>query len=954
MEEYLKRIANQPLASATTPLSSTSPGRSNRAAQQTPSVFPSSNRVIQQASTPNQSQRASRPSGSVGGTRTLAQGAVNIMLDASKVDAGKMLKAGRALEPFSLSLRTFIDNIGKLESNRAENISKIAGIGAIVRGLSDIDKLDPKKASKNLTTVAGGLREFIEELSSIDKRKAEKIKPISYVSDILKSLTVVLNIKPAQILATKLFLPMLGTAIKSFADKISGINVKKTQEGLTVVNKMGLGLLAFTGSVALAAIAMTAVALDPVKFLGLFTIMAATGIAFHYIGQNNKTINKGSLSVAGMGLGLLAFSWGLNMAAQHVPSIDQVLPLALTLTAFGGVFYLAGKLAPEIALGALAMGAVGLATWLISKPIETIGAVINQNPSVLWQLPLLITGVGAAFALAGAGPVPLFIAAGALALGAAGGALWVLSKGLSTMLNLPTITNEKAQGIEKGIRAVVTGFGKSFDDLSLKESLTLPLKIPMVAMMGLALMGLASGISNYQAKAGNFGPKDTQNIQNTIAGLSNAFATAGSTQGMSKLFGFNVGSNDVERGIESTTKMGRNLKNLADGVLAWKRMPLAAADVQQISDNISRVLNVIPGIFAGIGKADAGSTSNISWLGLTFENPFSSGDTERGISATMEMGQNLKNLADGVMAWKDGGKAGFRSTDLPGIVSNIQNILGAIPSSFAALGAADRKTAGIFPWSDGDIENGMGLAEDLGPSLQSIASLLDSVKTGNMTKATADISNNIPKLLGAYASSLNDFDNQLKVDPNDVLEQITDISDAFLEVSEKSGKITASLQGLGDLATPLDKVAKSLMEVNKAMKAQLDLLTKDNQKKLDMYGKYYMSISDMAKANPAVLKTNLDSVLKAGYSPAQMDVAYGNQVVVNNQLTQPPPKVKVEAPKIDMSAQDKINQQILQALTSIAQLMAQNNAISGNQAKAIEELTHIIQGGIKIKDNAFG
>lgn len=522
------------------------------------------------------------------------------------------------------------------------------------------------------------------------------------------------------------------------------------------------------------------------------------------------------------------------------------------------------------------------------------------------------------------------------------------------MLSLPTITKEKAEGIAMGIKAVVTGFGKSFEDLSLKESLTLPLKIPMVALMGLSLMGLASGIANYQAKAGNFGPKDTENIKNTISGLSEAFATAGSTQGMSKLFGFNVGSNDVERGIDSTMRMGRNLKNLADGVLAWKKMPLTPADVQQISDNVSRVLNVIPGIFAGIGKADAGSTSNVSWLGLTFENPFSSGDTERGIDATMEMGENLKNLADGVIAWKDGGKAGFKSADLPGIVSNIQNILGAIPSSFAALGAADRKTAGIFPWSDGDIENGIELAEDLGPSLQSIASLLDSVKTGNMAKATADISNNIPKLLGSYASALNDFENQLKVDPDDVLEQITDISDAFLDVSEKSGKITASLQSLGELATPLDKVAKSLLDVNKAMKAQLDLLTKDNQKKLDMYGKYYTSISDVAKANPAVLKTNLDSVLKAGYSPSQMEAAYGNQVIVQNQLTQPPPRVKVEAPKIDMSAQEKINVKILEALTGIAQLMAQNNSISNNQAKAIEELTHIIQGGIKLKDNSLG
>lgn len=953
MEDYLKRIANQPLASATTPLSSTSPGRSSKPTQpQTGGIFPTSNRIIQQAANPTGSQRSARAS--AGTTRSIAQGAVTIMLDASKVDESKMLKLGRALEPFSESLKTFINNLGDLEANRAENITKIAGVGAIMRGLSDIDKLNPKKASNNLVTISGGLRTFIDEISSIDKRKAEKIKPISYVGDILKNISVVLNIKPGQVIVSKVFLPILGNAIKSFADRVSEINAKKTEDGLRVVPKMGMGLLAFTGSIALAAVAMTAVALDPLKFVGLFTIMAATGVAFHYIGQNDKTINKGSLAVAGMGLGLLVFAGGLSMASQSMPPVADILPLALALTAFGGVYYLAGKFAPEIGLGALAMGAAGLATWLISKPIETISSVINQNPSVLWQLPVMLTGIGAAFALAGTGPIPIFIAAGALALGAAGGALWVLGKGLSTMMSMPTITKEKAEGIESGIRAVVTGFGKSFSDLSLKESLTLPLKIPMVGLMGLTLAGLATGISSYQSKAGGFGPKDTENIKNTISGLSEAFATAGSTQGMSKLFGFNVGSNDVERGIESTMRMGKNLQNLADGVLAWKKMPLTPADIQQVSDNVSRVLNVIPGIFAGIGQADAGSVNKVSFLGLSFESPFAKGNTERGISATMEMGENLKGLADGVLAWKDGGKAGFKSSDLPGIVSNIQNILGTIPGSFAALGAADRETAGIFPWSDGDIENGIELAKDLGPSLQSIASLLDSVKTGNISKATTDISNNIPLLLGSYASALNDFGNKLEVDPEDILEQITDITETFSEVSDSAGKINSSLTTLGDLATPLDKVAKSLMEVNKAMKAQLDLLDNNNKAKLDMYSKYYMSISDVAKSTPAVLKQNLDAVLKSGYSPEAMNAVYATkQVQVTNQITQPP-KVKVEAPKIDMSAQEKVNNQILEALTAIAKIMAQNNTLTAQNAKAIEELGHILQGGIKVKDSAFG
>jgi len=930
MEQYLKRIANQPTTSDTTPLGQASPGRSSRggAQQQKSSIYPDSNRIIREQATGSQ---RSKPASSPGAGRVTA-GAVNILLDSSKLNPAKMYLASKAMNPFALSLRNFIDTISDLDKNKAENIERVAGIGNILRGITGLDKLSPAKASSNLKMLGGGIRDFVQKITDVDKRRADKVKPLSYIGGLFSGLSNVLNISPGQIISAKVFLPMLANTVKYFADTISKINAKKANEAMAVIPKMGLGLLAFTGSIALAALAVTAVALDPVKFLLLFTIMGATALAFNTIGQYDKNINKGSLAVAGMGLGTLAFSGALMLSANLLPSLENMIKIPLTIAAMAGVFGLAGMFWDKIALGALAMGAVGLATWLISKPIETLAGVLEKNPNAMWQIPLMLTGLGTVFALAGAGPVPLMIGAGALALGVAGGALWVLSKGLSTMLTMPTVTKEKAEGIELALRAVVTGFGKSFQDLSLKESLTLPLKIPMVGLMGLTLLGLATGISSYQAKAGNFGPKDSENLQNTISGLSRAFATAGSSEGMSQLFGFNVGSNDVERGIASTMRMGSNLKNLADGVLAWKKMPLTPADVQMISDNVGRVLNVIPGIFAGIGKADQGSTGTINYLGLSFENPFGKTDTERGIASTMKMGQNLKQLADGVMAWKDGGKNGFSSAQIPGIQKNISLILGTIPQSFAALGSADRETEGIFPWSDGDITKGVELAEQLGPSLNGISELLNSVKTGNMAKATKEITTNMPVLLSGYANSLNSFSKTLGGDPEDAIDSLED----FL-----------------DLADPMEKMAKSITSMTTAMKGQFDL-AKQSPSQLDAFSKYFLAVSDVSKANGVTLKQNMDAVVKSGFGTSDMNAALSAQQVsvTNQQITQPPRKTsQATKPTNAPASQSDINQQILAALNSIAQLLAATNANSSQQVKAIEELNHLISGGIKVKDS---
>jgi hypothetical protein len=83
-------------------------------------------------------------------------------------------------------------------------------------------------------------------------------------------------------------------------------------------------------------------------------------------------------------------------------------------------------------------------------------------------------------------------------------------------------------------------------------------------------------------------------------------------------------------------------------------MKITEKDLDAITYNVSKVLNTIPSIFATIGQRDKGGSSG-SLISSIFGSDFSKGDIEQGIQSTEKLGTNLKNLADGIMAWSSKG-----------------------------------------------------------------------------------------------------------------------------------------------------------------------------------------------------------------------------------------------------------------------------------------------------------
>lgn len=874
--------------------------------------------------------------------------------------------------------RPFVGFIGRTIAKLVNSVSNALG-----------EKTDPKKAEdtgKALGAISGSILK---------------------TAGILALATPLFIIAAPGILAMHLTFFLLTKVAKLLAD-----NSKDIKAGFGVLNQTSLSILAFAGSLALSAMIMSTV--GSAEAGGLAVLFGGIGLAalsFSLVGKFKEDIYAGSMATLAMSGSVFIFSLAMAGSAALMSEVG-IGALGMTMLALAGtalVFGLAGKFWEDIALGSLAFAAAGIALWIFAPQYERMAITVGQNPSALWQVPLAIVGIGAAFALAGAGPIPLMIALGAAAIAATGGALWIVASALEKFVSLPTIDDDKARGIESGIKAVVTGFGKSFEDLSLTEALTLPLKIPVVGLMGLALAGLGMGLGSYLNNAGKWTDENSDTLKYTIQSLSAAFAAAGSTEGMSKFFGFNVGENDVERGIESTMRIGRNLKGLAEGIMAWKNMALKEDDVQAIANNIGRVLNVIPGIFATIGQREQGSTDNMSFLGLTFENPFGSGDVEEGIESTMKMGRNLKELAegimawkemkisqddlqtiatnvsavlntipsifatigqrekgstgkvnffglsfdnpfsegdveagleateklggnlktlaDGVMAWKEGGKNGFSAADIPSIKNNILSILETIPSAFAAIGKADKSTEGLL-WGDGDVERGVDLINDLAPSLKTISGLVTSFKDiAAPAKLGAGIGLGINYMLSGIQAGL------LRIKDTDV--------ERFIKIMK-----------------PLDKLAGTWKNINEQIKAHVNYLGKLDPKYIDNFSKWADGLKRLSEVDAARLEqtsgfsqklTQLTSGAAFEQAPSTQIIEVGNtgKTVNTNKTTS---TTKTAAPSIQPDFTKMVN--LMEQLLQVMSTMAQNDAAQSQELAGIKSA---LNGTLKVrtKDGAF-
>lgn len=773
----------------------------------------------------------------------------------------------------------------------------------------------------------------------------------------------------------------MGDSIANFTKKINDIDLEKATQFPKLLNSIGIGIVAFAGGLSLGMLMIGATVLaNPAGLFALVGVIGLFGLTSKIIGDNSLAINKGALSIGVMGLSLIVFSGALVVSTALIQSVgvEGLLMLPLYIGGLSLVYSVIGMGMGNILKGALSVGAIGLSLWILASPLETIGNIVKDG-HMLWKLPTLLTGIGLVYA--GAGAIMPLMLSGALAMGAMGGSLWVIGKGLQAITSIKDIDSDQVTEVTESISSLVSGIGR----LSLVDMLTIPLKMPIIAGMGLALIPLSIGVSRFVNDTKGFDDSEIDRLGYTIEGLSHAFALAGSTEGMSQIFGFNVGRNDVERGIDSTLKMGRNLNQLSKGLLTWRDAKFTEGDIELIGNNVSGILNVVPAIFADIGARERNSSNQIKlpmFGGVQFGMPFTKTDIELGINSTMKIGSNLINLHKGIMAWKTGK---ITSEEVQMIKDNVESVLSVIPAIFAGVGANERGSSNQItfagnkllsgfsfsvPFTKTDTELGVQVTQGIGKTLSELFKGVSSWKVGGKNDISKDLDGiigNIKNVLlaiprafkevGEMAQEGSSLFGLIDGDMEDGVELITRMTRPLSELSKVVKNFTGELdfskgsknmsQTLITLASSMDHFTKKRLnamedlndefsELNSNLKEHFKIIKGIPKDELLAFNDYSKSLRILSEIEATNLVNGIKSHNQTITVNHNQSASYKLPAYINNPVQQPW-NVQQQSNNSSNNNSDALLQAILASVS--------------DKTILTQILTHLKTGTLKVIDN---
>ena len=853
---------------------------------------------------------------------------------------------------------TLVDKLGNIDEKKlkvVENVTKLFSMKIsdfaknLYEGIPYLMALQKtgllKWAGRQIGSAISSIVDGMTKKISEDKAKGavEIINGVGhgivkFATAIAIATPILLVAKVGLVILNKLIMP----SIITIGDKLTPAKIKKIKDGVSAIKHVGIGLIIFSGSLALSAVLLSAAGVSGIaKVAAGVVILFGLAYAFNILGKYKPNIAKGALSILFISATLPLFAFSLAITAALMPKPLAILGIGLTLMGLGLIYAAAGSdgIRQRILWGVLSFGLIGISLILVAYPLNMAAEAFKKNSSVLWQLPLTLLGLGVVYALAGAASE--LIIPGAIAIGLIGLSLIPFAKSLQMIANIPNVDEQKAKGIERSIKAIVTGIGKSFSELSALEIATLPLKIPAIAAMGLSLMSLAYGVKKW----GEMSLTDDQlnkiitNIDKVVSTIPFVFANVGARNNKGKsgisLHGITLANpfekGDVEEGISSVRNMGNVLESLSRGVEAWLHKGLKAGDAQKIATNVKSILDVIPFVFAGIGQRDKGSKKGIAFNTIfgsfTLDNPFEKGDIEQGISSVRHLGDVLITMKKGIEVWLPGGAMQITPGKIKGIAENISGFLSAIPAAFATLGADEQKSQKTFLGiniSRTNIGKGVAALDMLLPKLTQISEAVknfgaDKGSGDNMTKITASL------ILSMRAMAAQGANNYNVVSFNRFV-------DGFVK--------------LGKLSTPIDRLTVAMSNFNKVLKEQINLFDPKNPKS-SAYTNFVDGIVKLEKMDLSKFNANLSKIASYG-------VPYEKDKEITTSTSKSPQAVYV--PSTSTSTQrstgleSKIDELVIMMGKFVAKMDEKTTSDNTDTVGAIHELKNLlITQGIKVQ-----
>lgn len=419
--------------------------------------------------------------------------------------------------------------------------------------------------------------------------------------------------------------------------------IEETAKGLMYA---GLAILSLGVSLALFSI------IEPYAMAGMWSaakIILLMGFVFGILGEFSEGIEKSSKSLLFAAGAILAVGVALALFNMVIPNWDAVWNTIAVVGAVAVTFALVGIFEKQIKKGAIALLWASLAMVAVGIGFLILGALFPASEMSLETFaPLLIIGaVGIVFAIAGA--AASLIMQGATAMIVAGISMILLGVGLM-ILSGPL--KEGGWEFIGQVGALVAMIAIEFGLLGLAAPFILAGAAAML-VSGIALILLGAGIGVMSAvikKGGEITKADKDG--NTPIGL-----LVGSIGDAFNMWPWEAAG--IALGAASMILAGTALVLVGAGVKQFAKLA-EEIDLVEMAQNISRLIGALAVPFSVIG---GGGTLNVidpvtgeevpvkfsggsgGFFGLGGSNPVS-----MGVMAVMNMGRALTNIAGGVQS----------------------------------------------------------------------------------------------------------------------------------------------------------------------------------------------------------------------------------------------------------------------------------------------------------------
>jgi len=690
-------------------------------------------------------------------------------------------------------------------------------LSIVVAGLGKVEKY-VKKGSDVLDEMAVGLGKFAFAmfLISLDVEDSFSLPVLKHVS---------------------MGIILIGTAVA-----IIGKFDKSAKRGSSALKSMGSGLAIFAVGYGIFSLIFNNIIVNTsiLEMQAATILIIATAVGL--IGIADKSIKKGAMALASLGIGLGVFGVGYGIFSKMIGQLDlrQLILQFTLLTGLTGVMFLVSKVGiGNVAKGALAIGLLGPGLLSFGLGYSVFAGSFKTITISDIGFQLLVIG-GISIIAAGVGILLSSIAKGALALTLLGVAIGIFGFGYSKFA-------ENTKGLsfaDVGIQLLILGGITAVAGIA--GALMMAAGVPALGALAIALLGPALwafswGYSEF-AKATEDANMESVKTQLLLLG---GMVVVTSLAGLALPL--------VLLGAVSLGLIGLGVFGLSFGLKKYKEIGWTLDDSANLTGTISSLLTAfgaVPPGGAGGGGGDAGFFGFLGDMGQTVGNIIKGGLGAVAVIANalslIVIGASVATLAMGLKPYKE---LGWQDSDTDTLTHLMKSLMGVFSGS--------GESGGVLSALGGLVKSGINAATA-------------TVNTG--------IFFIVSKVIPALAKGLKSYsDVGWNMDKTKILiGSMIAISKSVAGFDKVNNKATSKFR---KVMYALSKNAGGLMEAADGVKAIADAINSIDITKADSMSKFFNAATEYSKSSDSDAMESLietvaeirDSINSLGQSEIQVE-----------------------------------------------------------------------------------